>query len=76
MGKVILLKISDRNEDSIKLQEILTKYGCDIKTRIGLHQSENNQCSKSGLIILDVTEDSKELTHELETNWETKIVNY
>lgn len=76
MGKVILLKISDRNEYSIKLQEILTKYGCDIKTRIGLHQSENNQCSNSGLIILDVTEDSKELTHEIETNWETKIVNY
>lgn len=76
MGKVIILNISNRNEDSVKLQEILTKYGCDIKTRIGLHQSENNQCSKSGLIILDVTEDSKELTHELETNWETKIVNY
>ncbi len=76
MGKVIILNISNRNEDSVKLQEILTKYGCNIKTRIGFHHSDKNKCSKSGLIILDLTEDSTDLINELKKSWQTQIISY
>ncbi|MDP2842070.1 MAG: hypothetical protein Q8O06_00335 [Acetobacterium sp.] len=35
------------------VQELLTKNGCFIKTRLGLHESSDDLCSTSGLIILE-----------------------
>ena len=45
MTTIIGIKISNRLESAISVQEILTKYGCAIKTRIGLHEEINGQCS-------------------------------
>ena len=54
----ILLK--KRLETATKLQEILSKYGCSIKTRIGIHQASDNVCSPDGVILLDVVGDEVE----------------
>lgn len=51
------IKILDREKAAIKVQEILTRYGCIIKTRLGLHEAANI-CSSSGLIILEFIKDS------------------
>lgn len=46
------IEIGDRESDALKVQEALTKYGCIIKTRLGLHEA-GNLCSSKGLIILE-----------------------
>jgi hypothetical protein len=52
--------ITDRVKDSSQVQNILTKYGCSIKTRLGLHETEEDSCVSCGLIILELTGDLQE----------------
>ena len=47
-----------RVESAAKVQDILTKYGCHIRVRLGLHDSAVNECSTSGLIILQLCGDN------------------
>ena len=54
------IKIGDRVNNSKVVQEILTEYGCSIKTRLGLHEVGNDGCSRAGLIILELVGYSKE----------------
>ena len=35
-------------------QKILTECGCYIKTRLGLHEVNENLCAPGGLILLEV----------------------
>ncbi|MCL4190598.1 MAG: hypothetical protein KJZ87_02545 [Thermoguttaceae bacterium] len=46
--------ITDRYQKAPTVQELLTEYGCHIKTRIGLHQVDEKFCSPRGLIILEM----------------------
>lgn len=57
---IIGINITDRVKEANKIQEILTKFGCSIKTRLGLHEVVDNYCSKSGLILLELTGDINE----------------
>lgn len=43
-----------RTITSTAFQEVLSKHGCNIKTRIGIHNANNNVCSPEGVILLDV----------------------
>ena len=53
MKRIIMgIQIGDREAEAIKVQELLTKHGCIIKTRLGLHEA-GNLCSSKGLIILE-----------------------
>ena len=58
MTTIIGVKISNRLDDAIKFQKIITEFGCAIHTRIGLHKSDNRFCANSGIIILEVVDDS------------------
>lgn len=54
------IHINDRMESAVKVQEILTKCGCLIKTRLGLHEFlDEDRCSSHGLIILELRDDEK-----------------
>jgi hypothetical protein len=53
--RILGIYISNRVKDAKMIQGILTKYGCSIKTRLGLHDVENDHCSKSGIILLELT---------------------
>ena len=46
-----------RVESAVKVQDVLTKYGCHIRVRLGLHDSAVNECSNSGMIILQLCGD-------------------
>lgn len=46
--------ITDRMTKAGAVQELLTAYGCNIKTRIGLHHVDQNACSPRGLILLEM----------------------
>jgi len=62
---VIGVNLKDRAENSQRFQEILTKYGCSIRTRIGIHHSENGACTNKGIVLLDVDGEEQQLVEEL-----------
>ena len=61
MAKTIMgIQLINRMKDAAEFQNLLSKYGCIIQTRIGLHAVSNEACSPSGVIILDLLEDAEE----------------
>jgi len=69
MSKVIMgIELEQRRQTATDVQEVLTDYGCFIKTRIGLHSAsdEGEVCSEKGLIILELTNNSEQQCEELE----------
>jgi len=66
--EIILVLIDHRKEAAVKVQQILTGWGCMIKTRLGLHDSVLDNCSDSGLLFLEVvgeTEKHQEIVRKL-----------
>jgi hypothetical protein len=51
---ILGVHITDRIKHVKSVQEILTEYGCNIKTRIGLHEVDGKSCSMNGLLILEL----------------------
>ncbi|HON90493.1 MAG: hypothetical protein KBI32_00115 [Phycisphaerae bacterium] len=51
---IIGIHISDRVHNVPGVQNLLTEYGCSIKTRIGLHSVDDKFCSPNGLILLEM----------------------
>ena len=65
MGKTILLILIGKRKDSaVKVQQILTGWGCIIKTRLGIHDGVLDNCSDEGLVICELV-GTKEQQHEL-----------
>ena len=65
---ILLVLVGKRKEDAIKLQQILTAWGCIIKTRLGIHDGVLENCSDEGLIILELygtDEQKNELTRKV-----------
>jgi metal-responsive CopG/Arc/MetJ family transcriptional regulator len=52
--------VNYRSEKAHKLQSILTKYGCLIKVRLGLHETAD-VCSEDGLIVLQLSGEKVEI---------------
>ena len=49
--------ITDRLQHAIQVQEVLTEYGGYIKTRLGLHEIDDNFSSPNGVLILECVGD-------------------
>lgn len=45
---------SNRMETATKVQDVLTKNGCHIRVRLGLHDAHIDSCSDSGIILLQI----------------------
>jgi len=61
------IHISQRTESVPAVQAVLTKYGCSIRTRLGLHDADATSCSPSGLLLVDVFgDDAEEFYKELQ----------
>lgn len=54
---ILGVHITDRVHHVRHVQEILTEYGCSIRTRLGLHEADKGFCSPNGLLILEMTDD-------------------
>jgi ACT domain-containing protein len=50
---IVGIHVQDRHGKVPDVQEILTEYGCSIKTRVGLHDVHEDHCSTSGIILLE-----------------------
>mgnify|MGYP000956919530 CR=1 FL=1 len=57
---ILGILITDRVQKVMDVQSILTKYGCNIKTRLGLHEVVQDYCSQQGLILLELTGTTEE----------------
>ena len=51
---VMVILQENRSETAVKVQDVLTKYGCFIRVRLGLHESGVDQCTNHGLIMLQL----------------------
>ena len=51
---IVGVHVIDRNAHAGTVQHIFTEYGCQIKTRIGLHDVHDDYCSPNGLILLEM----------------------
>ncbi|MDM7924811.1 MAG: hypothetical protein QUS35_02230 [bacterium] len=61
-GHVIVgIHIRDRIRKAPDMQKILSKHGCVIKTRVGLHEVSENFCDPAGLIILELAGDRQSM---------------
>ncbi|MDD2484458.1 MAG: NIL domain-containing protein [Eubacteriales bacterium] len=54
MNKLVAIKVNGRTAKAPLVQDILTKYGCNIKTRVGFHEASEDQCSMDGVLVLEL----------------------
>jgi hypothetical protein len=58
--RILGIMINEPGKDSGKIQGILTKYGCSIRTRLGLHDIDEEYARESGLMLLELIGDVQE----------------
>lgn len=54
---IMVIRIRERSKKAPTVQSVLTEFGCVIKTRLGLHETNDNVCSESGILILQLCGD-------------------
>ena len=57
---VLGINITDRDSTVALVQNVLTKFGCSIRTRLGLHNIDSAVCAGCGLILLELYGDPLE----------------
>jgi hypothetical protein len=58
---VLGIQVTNRVEKIPDVQKILTEYGCNIRTRLGLHEVSKSVCSTIGLLLLDTYGDEAKI---------------
>ena len=53
---IMIIRVSQRMNSAEKLQHVFSKFGCNIRTRLGLHEA-GEACGVDGLIILQLVGD-------------------
>jgi metal-responsive CopG/Arc/MetJ family transcriptional regulator len=57
---IMAVSISKRIAEAVKVQQALTKHGCIITLRVGLHET-GNVCADDGLVLLHLCGTKKEI---------------
>ena len=52
--RILGLYIGDKIAEPLKVQYLLSKYGCTIRTRLGLNDTQN-EIKGGGIILLELT---------------------
>ena len=76
---IVGVHVTERLQRVPDVQKILSEYGCNIKTRLGLHEVSGDFCASTGLLILEMVGDQKlinEMTTQLDaiTGIEVKTI--
>jgi len=61
MKTILLILVGNRKESAVQVQKILTGWGCMIKTRLGIHDGVMENCSDTGLLILELAGERKKM---------------
>ena len=73
---LIIILLGSRIKEAMSVQEVLTRYGGIIKTRLGIHDPSCAKCGDSGLIVLELlpaTSKIKKLKSDLEALCGVKV---
>ena len=57
---IMVVRIGERLGTSPKVQEVLSRFGCLIRARLGLHEAES-ACPDEGVLILRLTGEKDEM---------------
>ncbi len=77
MKTIIGVKLENRMNESADFQNIITDFGCSIKTRIGLHDTFQNKCVNSGIVLLEVIDNNAANLFEiLSEKWQCQIMEF
>lgn len=76
MVAIMGIKVANRAQEAQKLQEILTQYGCEIQTRLGLHPIGDYKCNNYGIVLIEVINKINEIYDELSRFWEVQIMKF
>lgn len=69
MYTVVGVHIPNRFKHATDVQKVLTEYGCNIRTRVGLHDVDKEYCATNGLLLLEMYGEAaslKEMMKKLE----------
>lgn len=58
--RILGVYVNRSKDDTQQIQEILTRYGCSIRTRLGLHDTDEEYYDDRGLILLELFGDAEE----------------
>lgn len=73
---IIGICLDNRLEASVEFQKIISKFGCQIRTRLGLHPSKDIVCLNRGVILLEASGDVELLVKELSMKWEVQKMEF
>jgi hypothetical protein len=51
--QILGVHLIDRIAKAGEVQRLFTEFGCDIKTRVGMHDARGDVCGPGGIIILE-----------------------
>ena len=50
---ILGIHVTDRLKNAVDVQKVFTEYGCNIKTRVGLHDVDADVCSPSCVVLIE-----------------------
>jgi hypothetical protein len=50
---ILGIHVTNRLKNAVDVQKVFTEYGCNIKTRVGLHDVDADVCSPSGVVLIE-----------------------
>ena len=57
---IMAIRCDNRRENADALQKVLTEFGCSIRMRLGIHETDD-VCANVGLILLHLADQSGEI---------------
>jgi hypothetical protein len=51
---ILAIHVTDRLKDAVSVQKVFTEFGCNIKTRLGLHDVAGDVCAPGGVVLLEI----------------------
>ncbi len=73
---IIGVDLENRLETALEFQKIISEYGCEIRTRIGLHPSMNEVCLNRGIVILEASGICEHLIEKLKQHWKVQVMSF
>ena len=69
---ILGVSLENRLENALKFQRIVTEFGCEIRTRIGIHPALSEVCLNRGIVLLEVKGDGEGLIEKLKEYWDVQ----
>lgn len=51
---ILGIHVTNRLRNASEVQKVFTEYGCNIKTRLGLHEVAEKYCAGEGVVLLEI----------------------